>query len=574
MKKYLAWTAIVMATYALFSRSSYAVAEETTVDQLLDLILQSTGTVSSDLVTTTSTSSWSTTSAQTVASQTTPASDTEFSSALAWMHTKWLTQFATAKEYEPENLLTRQQAAKFFVLMQENYIGVPVTTVGTCTYKDTNFDKTLRPYVDKACAYGIMQWQWWLFRPNDFISRPEFIAALVRMMEWAKRDETTNPWWLSYFQQARDWWLTKEQNANAFDVRISRYEAALFLYRASNMIKVAPNPDATNNTGTTTTWWTTASETPSSNTNTISVVSDPALQEAIYWMYDNGITKYNTVENFRPFDGITRQEAAKIFTLFREAIIQGTPDNSSVNCAFTDLDTADSTLTPYITQACQLWILKGSNWIFNPQWVLSKPQAVAILVRMLEWVQDETINPRWQWYYDRAVAMWMIQTSSPTNFDKPITRYEIAMLLYNSKVKYELIKNLNNNFETNKLIYTVADSVTTGSTTWEKVWLISINTQILDRTEVAWYTIDLFGDQYLLEKVATQKYLNNDYVWYGKIISLDKTKNIGTAALTLSNGIVISWVFRPYNLSTMTYYVEPSAKQPYYTMTMKRTWYK
>lgn len=62
----------------------------------------------------------------------------------------------------------------------------------------------------------------------------------------------------------------------------------------------------------------------------------------------------------------------------------------------------------------------------------------------------------------------MIQPASVSAFDKNISRYEIAMLLYNSKVKYELIKNLNNNFETNKLIYTVADSVTTGAVTGEK----------------------------------------------------------------------------------------------------------
>lgn len=553
--------------------SFVTMAEETNVDALLDLILQDTGTVKN-----TTTSTWTTTPVLPVvlAPALTPAEDTEFNSAITWMYTNWLTQFSTAATFEPANLLTRQQAAKFFVMLQESYVWVPLISNTNCTFKDTWFDSTLRTFVDKACAYGIMQGQNAIFRPTAVISKPEFVASLVRIMEWAKRDETTNPWWLWYFQQARDWGLTKEQNANAFDTPMSRYESALFLYRASRMIQKPTSLNTGNNTPSTTgntttptspvtTWWNT-----SANQSLTSVVSDPALQEAIYWMYDNGITKYDNVENYRPFDSITRQEAAKIFTLFRNTIIQGTPDSAGINCAFTDMDLADPTLVNYITDACKLQILKWSNGLFNPLAILTKPQAVAILVRMLEWNQDETTNPRWQGYYDRAIAMWMIQQSTSTNFDKPITRYEVAMLLYNSKIKYELIKNLNNNFETNKLIYTVPDTVTTWSSIGEKTGLISINTQIMERSDINGYTIDLFGEQYVLEKTATQKYLNSDYVWYGKIFSLDKTTAVWTAALTMSNGVVISWVLRPYNILSKTYYITPSSKQPYYTMVMKK----
>jgi hypothetical protein len=80
---------------------------------------------------------------------------------------------------------------------------------------------------------------------------------------------------------------------------------------------------------------------------------------------------------------------------------------------------------------------------------------------MIDTSQDETQSPRWKGYYTRAVALGMIQESSAVNFDKPISRYEIAMLLYNSKIKSLLIKNLNNDYERNKLIYPVPNSVTT-----------------------------------------------------------------------------------------------------------------
>ena len=158
--------------------------------------------------------------------------------------------------------------------------------------------------------------------------------------------------------------------------------------------------------------------------------------------------------------------------------------------AFDDLNIADQTLVSYIKQACKLQILKWSNNLFNPEWLLTKPQAIAILIRMLEWPQLETGANRWQIYYDKAVAMWMIEPSQAESFDKPISRYEIAKILYNSKVKYALIRNLNNNYETNKLIYPVPNTQTTGANTWEIQWLVSINTQILSRK---WYII-----QYLI----------------------------------------------------------------------------
>jgi hypothetical protein len=56
---------------------------------------------------------------------------------------------------------------------------------------------------------------------------------------------------------------------------------------------------------------------------------------------------------------LQRQEAAKIFTLFRNAMFEGEPALVDPNlCAFDDLSLADQTLVTYIKQACKLQILK------------------------------------------------------------------------------------------------------------------------------------------------------------------------------------------------------------------------
>jgi hypothetical protein len=86
-----------------------------------------------------------------------------------------------------------------------------------------------------------------IFRPNDNISKPEFVASLIRMVEWARRDESKNPRWISYYEQARDRGLTKEQNAWAFDVALTRYEAALFLYRSLAVIQTTTVAASGNN---------------------------------------------------------------------------------------------------------------------------------------------------------------------------------------------------------------------------------------------------------------------------------------------------------------------------------------
>lgn len=574
---------LVASTISIIALWSTVFAADPTVDQLLDLILNDNSSVA--------TSGWNTSGENIVQIESTvtsstptevitpvstteivpvvtpssePTADDEFKNALTWMYANWLTQFSTPNTYEPYGNLTRQQAAKFFVVMIENVMGKkPVVNSSSCTFSDGGFDPSLRPFVDKACAYWILVGSNWLFRPNAKISRPEFVTALVRMIEWAKRDETWNPWWIQYYQQARDWNLTKEKNANAFDVATTRYEAALFLYRSIAVLKqlniAAANPPSQVEQPTT------PEQSQPSISPSTPAVSDPILQEAIYWMHDNWMTKYTSLELYRPFDTLQRQEAAKIFTLFRNAMFEWAPLSTDPNlCAFDDLSLADQTLVSYIKQACKLQILKWSNNVFNPEALLTKPQAVAILVRMIEGVQTEAGANRWQVYYDKAVAMWMIEPTTPENFDKPISRYEIAKILYNSKVKFELVANLNNDYETNKLIYPVPNTQWTWTNSWEIVGLVSINTQALSRTDIDTFVVDLFGNQYKIERVATQKHLNNDYVWYGKMLSIDETKEIWTVAFTISNWVIISGVLRPYADEQANFSIKPSKQQPYY----------
>jgi hypothetical protein len=68
--------------------------------------------------------------------------------------------------------------------MQESILKQqPATSNSVCSFKETNFDPTLRDFVDKACKYGILIGGNGEFRPKANISKPEFATALVRMIE-------------------------------------------------------------------------------------------------------------------------------------------------------------------------------------------------------------------------------------------------------------------------------------------------------------------------------------------------------------------------------------------------------
>lgn len=206
-------------------------ATEPTVEELIAQILQDgttpveTQTTTQVAAPTTTTTPAPTTGAAAVPSATDISQNQEFLDALAWMYQKGLTSFSTPATFETMGLMTRQQAAKFFVAYYEGILGkTDVLYTEGCTFTDAGFDSTLLPYVKKACGYGIMKGHGALFRPNDSISRPEFMTALIRMVEGKNLDETKTPRWIDYYTKARDYKVTKEQNASAFDGKIRRYE--------------------------------------------------------------------------------------------------------------------------------------------------------------------------------------------------------------------------------------------------------------------------------------------------------------------------------------------------------------
>ena len=99
-------------------------------------------------------------------------------------------------------------------------------------------------------------------------------------------------------------------------------------------------------------------------------------------------------------------------------------------CEFDDLEKADASLRNSILVSCLLNLFHGSNGMFFPDQSLTKAQALAVLVRALEGYQPEDLEPRWYYYHARALELGLTKEQDVNSLDKPITRYEIALMLY------------------------------------------------------------------------------------------------------------------------------------------------
>lgn len=123
----------------------------------------------------------------------------------------------------------------------------------------------------------------------------------------------------------------------------------------------------------------------------------PDFTETVFpWLQTSWLTKYTNIADFRWGDLITRWEAAKFITQYAKKI--GLEKNY-FSCTFNDLEWYDSTLIPYIQSACAYWLLKWSNNKFMPNDTITEAQAVAVVIRSLEWFHDETLTPRYKMYY-------------------------------------------------------------------------------------------------------------------------------------------------------------------------------
>ncbi|MEI6773621.1 MAG: S-layer homology domain-containing protein [bacterium] len=171
--------------------------------------------------------------------------DPELLEAIRWMNDNGLTNFKTITEYKPFEILNREQTAKILYNFREVFSLMKTghnAATETCTFKDaSSIDASLITFVEQACAIGMMNGSNGYFNPKGTINKSEFIAAVIRLFEGKKLDETPVPRRTNYFKKAQEIGMIGPADAVTFENPITRYEVALFLYRFKVKYQILQN---------------------------------------------------------------------------------------------------------------------------------------------------------------------------------------------------------------------------------------------------------------------------------------------------------------------------------------------
>lgn len=520
------------------------------------IIVTNTGSTTTGTVDTWTVNTWimnTGTNSGTVITTTPIYTGTEFQQALAWMYANGLTKYSNEIEYRANDGLTREEAAK---IIGQAFIALGYdqnTKNNDCNFSDANeIDPTLSSFVINTCKRGIFNGTTDnKFLPTQKLTRPQAMALLVRIFEGKTSNESRIPRRGDYYTKSQALGLTTLNTQTAFDSDITRKEIAIYIYRFKNIVSNETvrlmMVNKLNELGTT--WQNFNSgmlDSFGTLADSLSINNDPELFEAIRWMNDNGLTNFKTIPDYKPFEILLREQAAKVISLFANIYNFGNASGwiISNDCAFKDITDTDASLVPYVQQVCNLGVMQWSDGYFNPKGTINKSQFIAAIIRLFEGKKlDETTSPRWKNYFEKAQEMGMIGPADAVTFENPITRYEVALFLYRFKVKYQILQNMNSNTVQNQIVSTVPWST--------KTWLndmpesnVYVDMNLLQNGNFDVGYIEMFGQRYKVVKSNTEKYFTNNFVRYGDIFSLDKEEKIGTTSFIVSNLSLIEWTIR------------------------------
>ncbi len=251
------------------------------------------------------------------------------------------------------------------------------------------------------------------------------------------------------------------------------------------------------------------------------------LEDAVNWMHNNGLTKFDNPIDFMADKPLRRDEATKFFWQYATTIQKSTTDETKTECNnFTDLNEWWEDLKSNMQDACKLWLFRGSKWKFMPKVSLTNGQAITVLIRMIDWLKDESQWHFAQKYYETANELGILDglNINPSNFDTLITRWNIAILLLNTS-------KLNNTISTTHTSSKASANQPTNINNLQVDYIYGSNS---DWIELYYSTKG--------KKIYFDFYDPN-LTWSGKILSFEKTYVPYIKELITSSKVSISCIY-------------------------------
>ena len=542
----------------------------------------------------------------------------EFDRALYWMYMNWLTKYNNSDDFRPYDNLTREESAKMIGQLYSVLWFPKEDKWFNCNFVDTNmFDPTLSEHIYNVCKWWIFRWndKTQQYMPHDKLTKWQLLAVLLRIFEGKMSNESAQPRWIEYYVKALTLSMTNEKNLAKFDQPVSRWEASLLIFRFKDMIideeqyklylarlsnlewdndsylkqieelkskweesKILAennsnidnsNPDSNEIVSWT---WDDVSTTWSDVSLAIiawneTLTDSSEFMESLNWMYDNGMTSYNTTESFMPYQTITRAQVAKMLDKFATATNLTTIRNQW-NCEFSDVN-PQSEFKDSITRVCQYGVMAGSSDKFSPDQVVTKAEFVAMLIRLFDWAKlDESINPWWTEYYKRAIEIWLISAQDTVSFTSEIARYDVATYLYRLKVRLTMYNNLNSTQLSDEILKTLSETVTTGED-----WKVNVKAYVdilaLNNSAFTDGYIEFMDERFKVARSELDSYNvgTNSFVRYGKLYSLETDEQVGSISFILTNWTLVEWSVR---VNKVSYYLDKDPNTTtYYNLTQK-----
>ena len=290
----------------------------------------------------------------------------------------------------------------------------------------------------------------------------------------------------------------------------------------------------------------------------------PEFLQALSFAYETGLTKFKTVNQFKPYDKITREQTAAMMWKFAHSILDFELDTSR-DCEFQDIADVDTTLYTKVMMSCHTWLFNGtSERLLFPRRELSKAEWITVLMRMFKGKSlDENVEPRYRNYYEEARKVWLTKEPKVESLDRPMTRYETILLLYRFNVKYELLNIANKGIEWDDDnafgINMLSDDI------------VYINSQSFLDENTDEIFAKIFWTTYRLEKSSLVSQFDNAYTWYWNVFTdvkqIDGTyieEYVWVATFNLINDIMTDGNIRPIELGDDYFEIRVSDIKPFY----------
>lgn len=513
---------------------------------------------------TTSTGSISTGSISTGSTFTSTSSNTEGINELDAAILRWynndLTLYNTITDFNADNALLREDASKLFY-QAARILGYTANTFSECTFSDiATVSESLKQNIADICkAGGLMKWDKGEFFPFRQLNNAEAITIIARIA--GIKDTTTwSARWTPYLNYVKKLGILNgtDIHEGTMEKTITRWELIILLHKLGKVydkyygdFSQAINNPANLPTGTSN----------SSVSVGAGIIDTPRFTNALIWMYNNDMTMFWKASDYDPYNVLTKEQAAKILSIYRKKFI--TTPKETVICKYTDITA--SNLKTYIEDVCNYSIFPNTT-TFDPGYNITKVEFVRAILAM-QWIISPDSNT--QTVIEKSLEAELITASDLTTFDKPITRYEIAIMLHTLYLKNTFINNLNDN---NSIYYVISPTTeqSTGTTNTQRSF-IDITT--IDSKDFNNGYISIFNNIYKINKKETISYFPTSYSRYGTITDINTDNVIGTITLAIGQKSGTKVVVEGYIIFQNTdeiYTITPTLTAPYYTVTKIR----